>query len=66
MLSFAGSLRVFVALEACDMRKGFDGLHALVTERLGRIPRRARCLHSPTGGARGSKFSAGTARVCGC
>lgn len=35
MLSFSGSLKVFVALEACDMRKGFNGLHALVAERLG-------------------------------
>lgn len=26
MLRFTGSLRVFVALEPCDMRKGFDGL----------------------------------------
>ena len=26
MLSFSGSLRVFVAVEACDMRKGFEGL----------------------------------------
>ena len=39
MLSFAGSLTVFVALEACDMRKGFNGLHALVTEKLGEDPR---------------------------
>lgn len=34
MLSFTGSLRVFVALEPCDMRKGFEGLSALVVEQL--------------------------------
>lgn len=32
MLSFTGSLRVFVALESCDMRKGYEGLCALVSE----------------------------------
>jgi transposase len=35
MLSFTGSLRIFVALEPCDMRKGFNGLLALVSDRLG-------------------------------
>jgi transposase len=39
MLSFSGSLKVFVALEACDMRKGFNGLYAAVSERLGEDPR---------------------------
>jgi hypothetical protein len=35
-------LKVFVAVEACDLRKGFNGLHGLVTERLGEDPRQAR------------------------
>jgi len=34
MLIFTGSLKVFVALEPCDLRKGFEGLTALVAERL--------------------------------
>lgn len=34
MLSFTGSLKVFVALEPVDMRKGFEGLTGLVGERL--------------------------------
>jgi len=38
MLSFAGSLKVFVAVNPCDLRKSFDGLHALVTERLQETP----------------------------
>lgn len=39
MLSFSGSLKVFVALEACDLRKGFNGLHGLITEKLREDPR---------------------------
>jgi len=39
MLSFSGSLKVLVAVQACDMRKGFNGLHALVTQRLGEDPK---------------------------
>lgn len=39
MLSFTGGLKVFVALEPCDMRKGFDGLEGLVRERLREDPK---------------------------
>jgi transposase len=39
MLSFSGSLKIFVALEPCDLRKSFNGLYALVSERLGEDPR---------------------------
>jgi len=35
MLSFSGHLRVFVAVEPCDMRKGYEGLSALAGGVLG-------------------------------
>lgn len=35
MLSFPGSLKIFLALEPCDMRKSFEGLSALVSQKLG-------------------------------
>ena len=34
MLSFSGALKVFVALEPVDLRKGFGALEGLVSERL--------------------------------
>jgi len=39
MLTFSGSLKVFVAVEPCDMRKGFNGLYSAVSERLGEDPK---------------------------
>ena len=39
MFSFTGSLKVFVAVRPCDMRKGFNGLYAAVLERLGEDPK---------------------------
>ena len=34
MIHLPASVRVYLCLTACDMRKSFDGLHALVRERL--------------------------------
>lgn len=39
MLSFTGALKVYVALEPCDLRKSFNGLEGLVRERLEEDPR---------------------------
>jgi transposase len=35
MIHLPASVRVYLCLTACDMRKSFDGLHALVREHLG-------------------------------
>jgi transposase len=35
MLSFPGALKVFVALEPVDLRKSFNGLEAMVSQKLG-------------------------------
>lgn len=34
MLSFPGSVRIFLAVEAVDMRKSFNGLYVVATEHL--------------------------------
>ena len=34
MLSFTGSLKIYLAIQPCDMRKSFNGLQSVVTERL--------------------------------
>lgn len=34
MLSFPGSLKIYLAITPCDMRKSFNGLQAVVSEHL--------------------------------
>jgi transposase len=39
MISFSGSLKIFLLVEGCDMRKGFNGLYGLVSSSFGEDPR---------------------------
>ena len=59
MLSFSGSLRVFVAVEACDMRKGFEGLSALVGTVLNEEVKSGALFASATGTVHNSRSSIG-------
>ena len=40
MRNFSGSLKVFVAVEPCDMRGSFNSLHAAVTTKFKEDPRK--------------------------
>jgi hypothetical protein len=50
---FYRGLKVFVALETVDLRKSFNGLEALVGERLARTCGKERSLSLAIGGTRG-------------
>jgi transposase len=39
MMSFSGSLKIFLLVDYCDMRKGFNGLYGMVSSSLGEDPR---------------------------
>ena len=51
MIHLPASVRVYLCLAACDMRKSFDSLHALVRDHLELEPMPVTCSCSPTGGA---------------
>ena len=38
MLNFPGSVKIYLAVNPCDMRKSFNGLYALAVEQLGEDP----------------------------
>lgn len=38
MFGFGPATKIYIAVEAIDMRKGFDGLHGLVSGQLGQDP----------------------------
>ena len=63
MMHLPASVRVYLCASACDMRKGFDGLHALVTPVEVRLWTLSAviCSSSQTGGATGSRYSTGIA-----
>jgi transposase len=39
MISFTGALKIYLALDPCDMRKSFNGLYGLAEAQLGEDPR---------------------------
>jgi transposase len=39
MISFSGSLKIFLLVDCCDMRKGFNGPYGLVSSSFGDDPR---------------------------
>jgi hypothetical protein len=49
MISFSGSLKIFLLVPCCDMRKGFNGLYGLVSSGCGEDLQRKRSTSFVTG-----------------
>jgi len=65
MLNFTGSLKVYLATVATDLRKSFNGLHAATTQVLQEDPGRGLVRFFATGAGTGSRRCTGTGQVCG-
>jgi hypothetical protein len=65
MISFSGSLKIFLMVDCCDMRKGFNGLYELVSSGLERILAAERFMPFVTGVIPGSRCSILMGPVCG-
>ena len=65
MFGLGPATKVYLALGATDMRKGFDGLYGLVRDRLSCEPTSDICSYFATPDVIGSKFLIGTQVVCG-
>jgi len=48
MFGLGLATKIYVAVEAVDMRKGFEGLYGLVRDQLGADPLSGICFSSPT------------------
>ena len=56
MFGLGPATRIYVALGATDLRKGFDGLYGIVRDRLGLEVRAGICFCSPMPEGTGSRF----------
>ena len=65
MFGLGPATRVYVALGATDMRKGYDGLYGIVRDKLGLEVRSGHVFYLPMPGGTGSRFYYGTGLASG-
>ena len=65
MLTWTGSLRVFLAVEPADMRKSFNGLYGLAVEQLKEDPTQGALFVFTNRRRNRIKISTSMARGCG-
>jgi transposase len=65
MFGLGLATKIYIAIEAVDMRKGFDGLYGLVRDRLGQDPLSGHLFLFSNRGRTRLKVWCGTEAVCG-